>query len=64
MARHQLWAYRFSIAYGWQWYPQRGCTPETGKQWLAVFQKDEPDIAFKVAINQPRVPPKTVKVKA
>ncbi len=49
----QLW--RWAMPAG-MWRQERSVTPETADQWLAVFQKHEPSVAFVVSANKPRQP--------
>ena len=35
------------------WVSQRNCTAETAAQWLAIFQKDEPEETFIAAKRRP-----------
>jgi hypothetical protein len=49
-----LYSKRFSTARGWYWKLERDTLPENAKAWLAVFQKDEPEIEFKVAAKTPK----------
>jgi hypothetical protein len=48
-----IWAWRFSVSRGWQWIRERDCDEESAAQWLAVFQRDEPGIEFRVATRKP-----------
>ena len=41
------------------WDFQRTCAPETARQWLQVFQNDEPKETFKLAANMPKGRPKS-----
>jgi hypothetical protein len=49
-----LWAKRHSVAYGWRWTHERQCSPDTAQEWLAVFQRDEPNISFALSDRKPR----------
>ena len=46
-----LWRYNQVTGY---WTHERSCLPETAEQWLAVFQKDEPDAYFKISKHKPK----------
>lgn len=50
-----LWRYNPTTGF---WSLARGCTAETALMWLAVFQKDEPDVAFKLSPRRPKGKPK------
>ena len=45
-----LWAYRHPKG----WVKERDVTPDTADQWLAVWQKQEPDVKFTVAAKEPK----------
>jgi hypothetical protein len=45
-----LWRYNTTTGY---WNRQRECLPENAQQWLAVFQKDEPQAFFRLAKRRP-----------
>lgn len=50
---HTLWSARWSAARGYTWQRERDCDAGTALQWLAVFQKDEPEIKFVVSDKKP-----------
>jgi hypothetical protein len=47
----KLWKYNTITGY---WNYVRDVTEETKKDWLDVFQKDEPSAIFKVLKNKPK----------
>ena len=49
-----LWRYNTATGY---WDRARTCALTAAEQWLAVYQKDEPRAAFKLARNKPTDPP-------
>ena len=49
-----IWSFRWTVGRGWQWRHERYCTKNEALQWLAVFQRDEPRVTFKIARNKPR----------
>lgn len=54
----KLWSKRWSTARGWRWEIDRDLNaecPEECKAWLAVFQKDEPGIEFKMSVKKPKL---------
>lgn len=50
-----LWAKRWNVAHGVTWSKERSVTPDTAENWLAIFQKDEPEIEFRLSDKKPRV---------
>jgi hypothetical protein len=50
-----LYSRRFSIFRGWQWKHERICTNETANTWLIIFERDEPDIEFKLSVDKPTI---------
>lgn len=48
-----IWSLRSSVARGIHWVKERDCTVEEVADWLAVFRKDEPGIAFIEQKNKP-----------
>ena len=50
----KLWAWRHSVAYGWQWIAERDCSEATAADWLATYQADEPGVRFTVSLRKPR----------
>lgn len=50
-----LWAYNHITGL---WKLERKCTPDTEQKWLEIFQRDEPDTAFKLSKNRPSGKPK------
>ncbi len=54
----QLWKYNWVTGL---WHQERSVTPETQNQWLAKFEKDEPEEAFVVSPRKPKGPPKNKK---
>lgn len=51
-----LWAYRWTTARGYQWKAERTCSGENAADWLALYQRDEPEVHFRLAVNKPRAP--------
>jgi hypothetical protein len=51
-----LWSWRFTPARGWHWRIERDVTEETQAVWLAIFQRDEPDVRFVVSDKLPKEP--------
>lgn len=49
-----LWSKRHSIACGLHWKLERTCDPVTAGEWLALFQRDEPDVQFVLSERKPR----------
>lgn len=49
-----LYAKRFSVARGWQWVKEGKVNEETAQAWLDIYQKDEPNVLFKVAYKAPK----------
>ena len=39
------------------WRMERMCSPDTAQQWLALFQKDEPNVHFALSRFAPRFDP-------
>jgi hypothetical protein len=52
--RTRLFAKRFTIACGYEWKSERYVTSVTGAQWLAIYQRDEPDVEFVLADDTPK----------
>ena len=52
----QIWALRHSVAYGWRWVAERGCSKADADAWLAVFRRDEPTIRFRACARRPKDP--------
>lgn len=50
----RLW--RFNRVTG-LWVVERACEPGTGKDWLAVFRKDQPAETFILALRRPSKAP-------
>ena len=48
-----LYALRFSHSYGCRWIKEREVNSGDAANWLAIYQQDEPDIAFVVASKKP-----------
>lgn len=46
-----LWKYNTTTGI---WRAVRDVTPETADQWLAIWQRDEPNAYFKISKNKPR----------
>lgn len=53
MMKNILWSARWSTAQGWYWKHERECLPTTGSDWLTVFQRDEPEVLFKLSEKTP-----------
>ena len=49
----KIWAKRFTVARGWMWLACREVSPHEADQWLVVFQRDEPEIEFRLSYGQP-----------
>jgi len=47
-----LWSARYSTARGHYWKLERECV-NTGKEWLVAFQKDKPEVLFKLSVRMP-----------
>jgi hypothetical protein len=50
-----LWRYDPITGY---WRYVRSCASETALDWLAIFQRDEPNAVFKLSTNRPSAAPK------
>lgn len=50
-----LWSKRWNPARGHHWKLERECSIENSFAWLEVFQKDEPDVEFKLSEKKPRI---------
>ncbi|MCK9530444.1 MAG: hypothetical protein M0R77_07775 [Gammaproteobacteria bacterium] len=50
-----LYSKRWSVARGLHWQLERECSKENAQAWLAVFQKDEPEIEFKLSKKKPKL---------
>ena len=55
-----IWAYRWSVARGWQWFLEHRCGDSDKEDWLNVCQNDEPNIIFKLSYDQPINKPETL----
>lgn len=49
-----LYALRYTHARGWHWKKEREVTKDNGKDWLKVFQDDEPLTSFKISVKPPK----------
>lgn len=49
-----LWRYNPTTGY---WNIARQCAAINGTMWLAVFQRDEPNVKFVLSSKKPRKPP-------
>ena len=54
MKQINLWRYNETTGL---WRLQRTCVADTAKQWLKIFQEDEPDAIFRLSFNKPKAPP-------
>ena len=54
----KLWSYRWTVAKGYHWKLERECSNDDAKEWLAIFERDEPTIVFKLSASKPWVEPK------
>lgn len=50
-----LYSKRWSVSNGLHWHLERECSMENAQGWLALFQKDEPEIEFKLAKKKPKI---------
>lgn len=50
----KIWSKRWSVTQGNHWAHERDCTTETAKEWLSVFQGDEPNVIFVCGTKKPR----------
>jgi len=49
----KIWSKRFSVAKGNHWVAERDCTESNAKEWLAIFQADEPNVLFLASNRKP-----------
>lgn len=49
-----LWSKRYSPARGHYWQHERNCTSCTAPDWLALYQRDEPNVTFQIAVRKPK----------
>lgn len=49
----KLYSRRWSVAKGNHWVVERDVTEDTAARWLALFEKDEPNVLFKVCKRKP-----------
>ncbi len=53
---YKIYSLRFSIAQGNHWKYERDCKESDIHSWLAIFEKDEPDVLFLAAKRKPKAP--------
>lgn len=50
--RFQIVSDRWTPCHGKIVQVERDCTPEEAEAWLAIFQSDEPRVAFRIQVQQ------------
>ena len=50
----KLWSIRWSAAKGNHFRYERDVTEDDAKEWLKIFQADEPDVLFIVSAKKPK----------
>lgn len=50
-----LYSLRWSIARGAFWKKERDCIEITSKEWLKIFQRDEPNVEFLLSEKMPKM---------
>jgi hypothetical protein len=51
----KIYSLRWSTARGAFWKLERDCFPETSQEWLAIFEKSEPNVKFLLAKKMPKM---------
>jgi len=49
-----LWSKRYSVARGWYWKYERDVTDFSADGWVEIYEKDEPNVEFRVSVQKPR----------
>lgn len=50
-----LWRLQWSFGHGLRWTPERQCEADSAAAWLAIFQRDEPAVTFRLSAKRPRL---------